>query len=361
MKYNRLGNSGLLVSNYCLGTPNFGSAPGADSRFSFFDEAESQLVLDKAIDCGVNFLDTADYYGNGVSEEVLGKAMAGRRNDLVVATKIGLRVGDNLLQAGLSRRHILMSVDACLSRLNTDWIDVLIVHRTDPLTPLEETLAALDTVVRQGKVRYLGYSNWPAWLAAKAVGLQEKNGWARFNVAQMYYSLAGRELEHDTIPLLQDAGIGLMAWSPLASGLLTGKYTKEDPSGGGGRRAIFQMGPQDTERGERIVSVLRTMAEKKNCTPAQIAFAWLTGRPTLASILVGVSSIAQLESNLGGPDVALTFDERKALDTVSETPEPYPNWYSTLMTDTDVQKALAGAVGSDDGLRYNAYYGADSD
>ena len=361
MKYNRLGNSGLLVSEFCLGTPNFGSPPGADGRFSFFDVPQSRSVLDMAIDRGVNFLDTADYYGNGVSEEVLGKALVGRRNDVVIATKIGLRVGNNLLQAGLSRRHIMMSVDACLSRLNTDWIDVLILHRTDPLTPLQETLSALDAVVQQGKARYIGYSNWPVWLAAKAVGIQERNGWARFTAAQMYYSLAGRELEHDTIPFLEDAGIGLMAWSPLASGLLTGKYTEEDPSGGGGRRAIFEMGPLDRYRAARIVDLLRSIAHERVCTPAHVALAWLSGRPALASILIGVSSIRQLESNLDGAGLALTVAERSALNEVSETPEPYPNWYSTLMTDIVVKKALSGSDPSEDGIRYNAFYGAEAE
>lgn len=216
MHYKQLGNTGLLVSSYALGAPNLGTPLPMMAVTPHFNEAEGTKLINVALDHGINFIDTADLYCKGEAEEILGRAVGKRRKDVVISTKVGLRNDEAVTASGLSRRHIFMSVENSLRRLGTDWIDVYIVHKPDPFTPLEETLQALDDVVRSGKVRYIGYSNWPAWMAAKAVGLQRQHNWAQFRVAQLHYSLTGRELESQDIPFIEDAGIGLMAWSPLA-------------------------------------------------------------------------------------------------------------------------------------------------
>ncbi|WP_336965277.1 aldo/keto reductase [Sphingobium aquiterrae] len=343
MKYKRLGASGLFVSEYCLGTPGF-VAEGSDGvrLKTAAQESPSRAILEAAIDRGVNFIDTADYYGLGQSEEIIGRVLGKRRRDVIIATKAGLRVGPSLMDAGLSRRHIIASVENSLKRLGSDWIDLFIVHRTDPYTPLEETLRALDDVVRAGKVRYIGYSNWPAWLAAKAIGLQRENGWARFIVAQMYYSLLGREIEQETIPFAQDAGIAIMAWSPLANGFLTGKYTRAEPHGHGGRLAHFTLGPLDREKGYAVVDVLREVADKHGASPAQVALAWTARQAAVASVLIGVSSLDQLKSNLPQRAVALDDRDLAQLDAVSAIPEGYPGWYNSMTEDPAFEKALLG-------------------
>ncbi|QUT05767.1 aldo/keto reductase [Sphingobium phenoxybenzoativorans] len=343
MKYNRLGQSGLFVSEYCLGTPGFVSGgPDGVSLETVGSEERSRAILDAALDRGVNFIDTADYYGMGQSEDMIGRILGARRRDVVIATKAGLRVGRGLNDAGLSRRHLIASVEGSLKRLGTDWIDLFIVHRVDPYTPLEETLQALDDVVRQGKVRYIGYSNWPAWLASKAIMLQRHHGWARFIAAQMYYSLLGREIEHDSIALAEDAGIGIMAWSPLANGFLTGKYTGGDPTGGNGRLAHFTLGPLDRVKGDRVVGVLREIAKRRGATPAQIALAWVARQRAVASVLIGVSDLAQLQSNLPEPAPVLDDRDMGALEQASAIPAAYPGWYNAMMADDAAAHALEG-------------------
>src|SRR5271167_2562054 len=262
MKYARLGNSGLIVSQYVWGAANIGTPLPQFAVAPHLDEATTVNAARIALEGGVNFFDTADLYSQGEAEEILGRALASRRKEVVISTKVGMRTSGSLLHTGLSRRHILASVDGSLRRLGTDWIDVYIAHRVDPHTPLEETLEALDQTVRAGKVRYLGYSNWPAWMAAKAVELQKKNGWARFVTAQMYYSLIGREIEYDTIPFCLDAGIGLMVWSPLARGYLTGKYTPDKAGAGGGRASHASFVPLDERKADLVVAALRTIAGK---------------------------------------------------------------------------------------------------
>lgn len=343
MKYNRLGASGLFVSEYCLGTPGFvAQVPDGVSLKTVAEEGPARAILEAALDRGVNFIDTADYYGLGQSEECIGRILGARRQDVVIATKAGLRVGQSLMDAGLSRRHLVASVEGSLKRLGSDWIDLFIVHRIDPYTPLEETLSTLDDVVRSGKVRYIGYSNWAAWLAAKAVGIQRQNGWTPFTVAQLYYSLLGREIEHETVPFVEDAGISIMAWSPLANGFLTGKYSREDPSGGGGRLAHFTLGPLDREKGYAIVEALREIGGKYDASPAQVALAWVAGRRAVASVLIGVSRLEQLEANFPTEPLSLSASDLATLEQLSQIPATYPGWYNDMTEDPAFSQALRG-------------------
>src|SRR5687768_4660266 len=247
MRYQRFGNTGLVVSRLAFGAMTFGT--GNIPAVYKVGDGDAARLVDRALDAGVNFFDTADAYADGNSERMLGKILGARRPNVVVATKVGMRVGPGLLDTGLSRRHVLAACDASLARLGTDYIDLYIVHRFDPHTPLEETLAALDQLVRAGKVRYIAFSNWSAWQAAKAVGIQEKNGYARFAGAQLYYSLVGRDAEHELMPFVEDAGIGTMIWSPLAGGFLSGKYTRESLKQADNRLSGFDFLPFDKEQG----------------------------------------------------------------------------------------------------------------
>jgi len=341
MQYTRLGNTGLIVSKSAFGSMTFGSGEGPLGSVYKVDQATANELVARALDEGINFFDTADAYANGQSEVMLGQALGKRRQDVVIATKVGNRMSEALIDQGLSRQHILASVQASLKRLNTDYIDVYLVHRLDPYTPIEETLEALDTVVRQGMVRYIGFSNWPAWLAAKAVGLQHEHHWAQFHAAEMYYSLVGRDLEYEMIPFVQDAGIGIMVWSPLAGGFLTGKYTRENPRGDGGRLTGFDIIPFDREHGYDVVEKLREIGRQHNASPAQAALAWLLSRPSVTSILVGASKMSQLQDNLGAASLELSADEIATLDVRTEPRAVYPNWFNASIYDAQVRDALA--------------------
>ncbi|GCE08831.1 aldo/keto reductase [Dictyobacter aurantiacus] len=340
MQYTRLGNTGLIVSRLAFGSMTFGSGEGAFGSIYKVDQAGADELVASALDAGVNFFNTADAYANGQSELMLGKALGERRQDVAIATKVGNRMGEALLDQGLSRQHILASVQGSLRRLGTDYIDVYLVHRLDPYTPLEETLEALNYVVRQGMVRYIGFSNWPTWLAAKAVGLQREHHWAQFRVAEMYYSLIGRDLEHEMIPFAQDAGIGILVWSPLAGGFLSGKYTRENPGGGGGRLTGFDIIPFDREHGYDVVEKLRQIGERHNASPAQIALSWLLSRRAITSVLVGASKISQLNENLGAAELHLGTDELAELDKLTEPTAIYPNWFNSAIYDAPVRAAL---------------------
>ena len=229
MQYIRLGETGLVVSRLAFGSMTFGSAAGPFTSVYKVDQAGADALVARAIDTGINFFNSADVYAGGESERILGKAIGTKRKEVVIATKVGNRMGPALVETGLSRRHILEAVNGSLTRLGTDYIDVYLVHKVDAITPVEETIEALEDVVRQGKVRYVGFSNWPAWMAAKAVGIQRSRGWSQFRAAEMYYSLVGRDLEHEIVPLCTDTGIGVMVWSPLAGGFLSGKYSRTKP------------------------------------------------------------------------------------------------------------------------------------
>ncbi|QBD80298.1 aldo/keto reductase [Ktedonosporobacter rubrisoli] len=340
MQYTRLGNTGLIVSKFALGCMTFGSGEGALGSVYKVNQETANKLVERALEAGVNFFNTADAYADGQSEVMLGKALGKRRQDVVIATKVGNRMSEALIDQGLSRQHILASVQGSLKRLNTDYIDVYLVHRLDPYTPLEETLEALDTVVKQGMVRYIGFSNWPAWLAARAVGLQHEHHWAQFRAAEMYYSLVGRDLEHEIVPFVEDAGIGIMVWSPLASGFLSGKYTRENPGGNGGRLTGFDIIPFDRERGYDVVERLREIGGQHNASPAQVALAWLLSRPSVTSILIGASKMSQLQDNLGAASLSLSVDELAELDKLTEPRAIYPNWFNATIYDAQARAAL---------------------
>jgi len=344
MQYNRLGNTGLIVSRLAFGAMTFGSAKGTVfEAVSKVDQALANEIVARALDSGINHFNTADVYTGGQSEEFLGKALGNRRKDVVISTKVGFRSADALLHQGLSRHHILASVDGSLRRLGTDYIDIYLVHRFDAHTPVEETAEALDAVVRSGKVRYIGFSNWPAWLAAKTVGVQQQNGFARFKAAELYYSLVGRDLEHELGPFVEDAGIGVLVWSPLAGGFLSGKYTRENPKGDGGRLTAFNILPYDTEKGYQIVDRLRAIGTAVNATPAQVALAWVLSKPFVSSVLIGANKFAQLEDNLGAASLKLRREDLASLDELSMPTSIYPNYFNARVVDEPLRKAMAGA------------------
>jgi aryl-alcohol dehydrogenase-like predicted oxidoreductase len=340
MQYSRLGNTGLVVSRLAFGAMTFGTGKGPFAAVSKVGPELADRMIGKTLDAGVNFFNTADGYTGGQSEELLGKALGSRRKDVAIATKVGFRTGDALIHQGLSRQHVLASAEGSLRRLGTDYIDVYLAHRLDLNTPLEETLEAFDRLEKQGKVRYIGFSNWPAWMAAKAVGLQNQHGWARFRAAEMYYSLVGRDLEHEIVPFVEDAGIGVMVWSPLAGGFLTGKYTRENPQGDGGRLTGFDILPYDRAKGHEVVDKLKEIGQALGASPAQVALAWLLRRRGVASVLIGANKIAQLEDNLAAADVQLSTEQMAALDEMTATPLLYPNWFTTRVQDPAVSAAL---------------------
>jgi aryl-alcohol dehydrogenase-like predicted oxidoreductase len=340
MQYTRLGNSGLIVSRLAFGVMTFGSDPAQPAIYKVNRENASAMI-DRALDAGVNFFDTADLYaGGGQSETMLGELLGKRRVDVVVATKVGFRAGEPIIHSGLSRRHILVSCDASLSRLNTDYIDLYIAHCEDSYTPLEETLEAFDALVRAGKVRYLGFSNWPAWRAATALQMQKERGWAKFTSGQMYYSLVGRDAEHEIVPFMRAANVNMTVWSPLAGGFLTGKYTRENLQQSGNRLAGFDFLPFDKDHGFRVVEKMRAIAQARGASVAQIAIAWLLAKPVVGSVILGASKLSQLEDNLGAVDKALSAEEIAVLDELTAPPAIYPNWFNETMVDLQHRDAL---------------------
>ncbi|HEU4531415.1 MAG TPA: aldo/keto reductase [Steroidobacteraceae bacterium] len=341
MKYATLGNTGLVVSRLAFGAMTFTAGNQAmPSIFKVGAESARALVA-RALEAGVNFFDTADGYAGGESEQLLGEALREKRNEVVIATKVGFRTGESLTQSGLSRRHILWSIDQSLKRLGTDWVDVYIAHREDPFTPLEETLAAFDTVVRAGKVRYLGFSNWSAWRVAAALEIQKANGLAPFTHGQMNYSLLGRDVERDVIPMMRRYGLGLTVWSPLASGFLSGKYTRESLSDPDNRFSGFDLLPFDKEQGFVLVERLRKIAAQQDASVAQVALAWLLAKDTVTSVLLGASKPHQLEDNLRSLDVSLTPAVLAELDAATALAPVYPNWFNDRLVDATVRDAIA--------------------
>jgi aryl-alcohol dehydrogenase-like predicted oxidoreductase len=342
MKYSRLGDTGLVVSKLSFGCMTFGSGEGQGIMSAVYriDQAGADRIVAQAMEEGVNHFNTGDVYANGQSEEILGKALGSKRHGVVISTKVGNRSGDALVEAGLSRKHIIRSAEESLRRLGTDYIDLYNAHRIDPHTPVEEILEAFDALVRSGKVRYIGYSNWFAWLAAKAVGIQRERNLARFRAAEMYYSLVGRDVELEIIPFLRDAGIGMIVWSPLAGGFLSGKYTREDPDGGNGRLATWAAMLFDREKGYRIVDILKKVAERHSASPAAVALAWLLSRPSVASVLIGATDENQLSANLTAAAIALSPEDIAMLDEVSAREPVYPGWPGR-MRDAKMDEALS--------------------
>jgi aryl-alcohol dehydrogenase-like predicted oxidoreductase len=341
VQYSKLGNSGLIVSRLAFGAMTFGVGTGPFAAVSKVDETNSATMVGMSLDAGINFFDTANGYSNGQSEMMLGKHLGARRKDVVVATKVGFRTGPALGDAGLSRSHIFSACDASLRRLGTDYIDLYIVHREDRFTPIEETVVALDSLVRAGKVRYLGYSNWSAWKAATALQLQKANGLAQFTSGQMHYALTGRDVEHEVVPFMQYAALGMTVWSPLAGGFLSGKYTRENLKDPENRLSGFDLLPFDKEMGFKLVDRLRAIGTAKNGTVAQVALAWLLAKPVVSSIIVGASKIQQLQDNLGAFNVSLSADEIAELDSMTAPAAQYPGWFSERTLDVVHTKALA--------------------
>jgi aryl-alcohol dehydrogenase-like predicted oxidoreductase len=332
MKYRLLADTGVFVSELCLGTMTFGGRGQIYEVMGGLDQPDVDAIVHRSIDAGINFIDTADVYSNGESETMLGKALAGRRQQIVLATKVRGRMGKGPNDVGLSRRHILDAVDASLTRLGTDYIDLYQIHRPDEHTDLEDTLRALDDLVRSGKVRYIGCSNLPAWQMMKALGISRAEGLHRFRCSQSYYSLAGRELEREIIPLLKDQHLGLLVWSPLAGGFLSGKFTREGTDATG-RRASFDFPPINRDRAYDILDVMRTIATAHHVSVSQIALAWLLAQEAVTSVIIGARKAEQLEDNLKAIDVTLPAEHLTALDDVSRLTLEYPDWMTVLPPD----------------------------
>ncbi len=331
MKYNQFGRTGLFVSEICLGAMTFGGNPDAGfwKAIGQLGQAEVDGLVARALAAGVNFFDTADVYSFGHSERLLGqsfKNLGVARKDVIIATKVFGEMGPLPNDKGASRGHIMDSVQASLERLQTDHIDLYQIHGNDAVTPIEETLRALDDLVRQGLVRYVGVSNWAAWKIARALGVSEAKGYARFETLQAYYSIAGRDLERELVPMLTEERLGLMVWSPLAGGLLSGKFGPGAPTPEGARRTAFDFPPVDTARAWACVAVMREVAAAHDVSVAQVALAWLLAKPQVMSIIIGAKSLAQLEDNLAAADLVLTADDMARLDEVSALPSEYPGW-----------------------------------
>jgi len=329
MRYHLLGKTGLYVSELCLGAMTFGGK-GFWEAIGKLGAKEVETLIGTALDAGVNFIDTADVYSEGESEKLTGsalKALGRPRDQIVVATKVRGRTGPGVNQVGLSRGHILHGIDASLQRLGLDHVDLYQIHGFDPSTPIEETVDALDAVVRSGKARYLGFSNLPAWLAMKAIGYAQANRLARFESAQVYYSIAGRDIEREIVPMAQAEHIAILPWSPLAGGLLSGKF---DPAVKGGpegaRRTSFDFPPVDGGRLPGVLTALRKVAEASGVSVARIALAWHLTRPFVTSVIIGAKNKDQLVDNLAATEVKISAEHLKLLEDASALPPEYPGW-----------------------------------
>lgn len=328
MKYKTLGNTGLFVSELCLGTMTFGGQ-GVWANMGNVQLDDAQALIARALEHGINFIDTADIYSNGGSEEIVGQALKNlglRREDVVLATKVNGPMGTGPNDAGNSRGHILDGVKQSLRRLQVDYIDLYQLHNVDTATPLEETLGALDLLVRQGMVRYVGVSNWSAWQLARALGHSERLHLSKFATTQNYYTLAGRDLERELVPLIKADKLGLLVWSPLAGGLLSGKFGRDKQPEDGSRRTTFNFPPVAMEHAYKVIEVMERIGAEKGVSVAQIALAWLLHQSHVTSVIIGAKRIAQLDDNVGATQINLGADDMAALDAVSALTPEYPAW-----------------------------------
>jgi len=333
MRYRLLGRTGLKVSELCLGTMTFGEK---FFNIGVVDQTGANAMVGRALDAGINFVDTADVYSYGESETITGKALKDSgvgRDKVIIATKVRGAMSEaatagtgDVNNVGLSRQHIFSSIEHSLRRLDTDYVDLYQVHGWDLLTPIEETLRALDDIVRQGKVRYLGCSNWAARQLMKALVLSQGKDWAGFVSLQAYYSLVGRDLEHELLPLCREEGIGVLPWSPLSGGFLSGKYRRDNLNPEGARRTGFDFPPIDEARGFDAVDALEAIAKKKRASIAQVALAWLLAQAGVTSIIIGANKMSQLEDNLKAADVELTAEEVEQLSATTMPHMIYPQW-----------------------------------
>ena len=343
MRYRLLGRSGLLVSEICLGTMTYGGK-GRWQPIGQLGLSEVEGQIKTAVDAGVNVIDTADVYSEGDSEGLVGQALKNLklpREDLIIATKVRIRMGTGPNNVGLSRGHIMDGVNASLRRLQLDHIDLYQIHGQDVATPVEETLRALEDLIRSGKVRYIGLSNHAAWQIMKAVSISQHRGWNRFESVQAYYSLAGRDLEREIIPMATDQGLGILVWSPLAGGLLSGKFAENDKGPAGARRTNFDFPPIDRPRAFKCVEAMRPIASAHDVSVARIALAWLLHQPAVASVIVGAKTKQQLTDNIAATDVRLTEDELKSLADASQLPPEYPGW---MLARQNLDRFPGGAI-----------------
>jgi aryl-alcohol dehydrogenase-like predicted oxidoreductase len=328
MRYRKLGNTGLYVSEICFGTMTFGGK-GFWEVVGKQGTNDAEALIGTCLDAGVNFIDTADVYSEGESEKLLGQALKSLnrpREQVIVATKVRGRMGPGPNQTGLTRSHILASVDASLRRLELDFIDLYQIHGVDSETPIEETMDALDAVVKAGKARYVGYCNLPAWMTMKALAHASHRHQARFVSAQMYYSIAGRDIEREVVPLAEDQGLAILPWSPLAGGLLSGKFEIDKPGPDGARRSMFDFPPVDKPRAARVLEVMRSVSAEAGISVARVALAWVLSRKFVTSVIIGAKNKEQLADNLAASGVTLSPEHLARLDEVSALPNEYPGW-----------------------------------
>ena len=332
MEYRTLGRSGLKVSTLTLGTMTFGGA-GPFAAVGNSDVSEASRIIDTCIDAGINLIDTANVYSNGISEEIIGEALGGKRKgDVLIASKARMRIGKGPNDEGLSRHHLIRECEKSLKRLRTDVIDIYFLHEWDGVTPLEETMAALDTLVAQGKIRYVGCSNYSGWHIMKALGIAERDRLPRFVTQQIHYTLEAREAEYELLPISVDQGLGVMVWSPIAGGLLSGKHRRHQAAPEGTRQFAGWTEPpiRDENRLWNIVDVLVEIGAAHGVSAAQVALAWLLGRPAVASLVIGGRNEAQFRDNIAAASLKLTADERARLDKVSRPPVIYPYWHQAF-------------------------------
>jgi aryl-alcohol dehydrogenase-like predicted oxidoreductase len=328
MKYNFFGNTGLLVSEICFGTMTFGGK-GMWEAIGKVQQGEVNDLMKVVVDAGINFIDSANVYSFGESEKLLGQSiidMGFNRNDLVIATKVRGKMGDGKNNVGLSRYHIFQSVDDSLMRLQLNHIDILYVHGVDPKTPIEETMRALNDLVTSGKVRYISVCNWPAWMVMKAQGIAALNGWNKFEGLQYFYSLAGRDIEREILPMAVDQKMAVMPWSPLAGGFLSGKYTRNNEKVGDSRRDTFDFPPINKAQTYDIIDIITEIGKEHGVSPAQIALAWVRQQSSVTSTIIGAKSAEQLNDNIKSVEITLNKENLKKIDEVSALPKEYPGW-----------------------------------
>lgn len=328
MKYNFWGNTGLIVSEICFGTMTFGGK-GIWEAIGKIQQEEVNHLMKVVVDSGINFIDTANVYSYGESEKLLGQSIIDtglNRNELVIATKVRGRMSDGKNNVGLSRFHIFQSVNESLKRLQLDHIDVLYVHGVDPKTPVEETMRALNDTVLSGKVRYIAVCNWPAWMVMKAQGIASLNGWSKFEGLQYFYSLSGRDIEREIVPMAEDQKLSIMPWSPLAGGFLSGKYTRDNQKSEGSRRDSFDFPPINKDKAYDIIDVISEIGKHHNVSAAQIALAWVRQQKGITSTIIGAKNIDQLHDNIKSTEITLSTDDLKKIDEVSALPKEYPGW-----------------------------------
>jgi aryl-alcohol dehydrogenase-like predicted oxidoreductase len=328
MKYNELGKTGVLVSELCLGTMTFGGK-GYWQAIGQLPQDEVNQIVKTSIDAGINFIDTANAYSEGLSETLLGeslKKLGISHQEVVIATKLRLRMGTGANQVGLSRLHIMDSVNDSLKRLQLSHIDLLYIHGVDPITPIEETMRGLEDVVRSGKVRYIGISNHPAWMVVKANSYAEKMGWTKFVASQNYYSIASRDIEREIVPMALSENISIMPWSPLAGGFLSGKFTRNNEVAGGSRRDSFDFPPINKTKAYDIIDVMAEVAARHSVPVATVALNWVINQPGISSTIIGARTLEQLNDNIKAVQLELTPDDLKLLNDSSALTPEYPAW-----------------------------------